>query len=112
MRILLLISLHVPGRVAVAQSDTDIRRFLLSSVGASASRAKDEDAGRILADRLTHFMQRLGAPSGLAGVGYNSEDIPELVKGTLPQHRVTKLSPRPAGAEELARIFEDALVGW
>jgi len=25
---------------------------------------------------------------------------------------VTKLSPRPAGPEELAALFEDALVGW
>lgn len=34
--------------------------------------------------------------------------MPASVDGTLPQHRVTKLSPRPAGAE-LAHTFEDAL---
>jgi len=33
-------------------------------------------------------------------------------KGALPQHRVTKLSPRPAGLEDLARIFKDAVVAW
>jgi hypothetical protein len=37
---------------------------------------------------------------------------PALVEGTLPQHRVTKLSPRPAGPDELAALFEDAMVGW
>jgi hydroxyacid-oxoacid transhydrogenase len=31
------------------------------------------------------------------------------VEGTLPQHRVTKLSPRAAGPDELAMLFEDAL---
>jgi hydroxyacid-oxoacid transhydrogenase len=48
----------------------------------------------------------------LKAVGYTSDDIPMLVAGTLPQHRVTKLSPRPAGAEELAALFEDAMVAW
>ena len=45
--------------------------------------------------------------------GYtSSSDIPALVEGTLPQHRVTKLSPRPAGPDELAALFEDAMIGW
>jgi hydroxyacid-oxoacid transhydrogenase len=35
-----------------------------------------------------------------------------LVQGTLPQARVTRLSPRPAGEEELARLFEESLAGW
>ena len=35
-----------------------------------------------------------------------------LVKATLPQHRVTKLSPRPAGEEELTALFEEALQAW
>jgi hydroxyacid-oxoacid transhydrogenase len=81
-------------------------------LGADISRARDEDAGRILADRITGLMCRLGVPNGLRAVGYGAGDIPALVEGTLPQHRVTKLSPRPAGAEELARLFEDALAAW
>ena len=56
----------------------------------------------MLADRITWFMQRLGMPNGLRAIGYTSADIPALVEGTLPQHRVTKLSPRPAGPKELA----------
>ena len=57
-------------------------------------------------------MQQTGTPNGLRAVGYGSADIPALVEGTLPQHRVTKLSPRPVGAEEIAQLFEDAMVGW
>ena len=82
------------------------------ALGASVERARPDDAGRILADRITWFMQRLGVPNGLRAVGYTSSDIPALVEGTLPQHRVTKLSPRPAGPDELARLFEEAMVGW
>jgi hydroxyacid-oxoacid transhydrogenase len=68
------------------------------------------DAGKVLADRITWFIERLKLPNGLRALGYSSSDIPALVEGTLPQHRVTKLSPRPAAREELAGLFEDALV--
>ncbi len=81
-------------------------------LGADVSRARPEDAGKILAERITAFMYRLKVPNGLSAVGYTADDIPALVEGTLPQHRVTKLSPRPVGPEELARLFEDALKAW
>src|SRR5213075_655224 len=82
------------------------------ALGANTAGAKVEDAGRILADRITWFMQRLQMPNGLKAIGYSSSDIPSLVEGTLPQHRVTKLSPRPAGPEELSALFEEAMVAW
>ena len=81
-------------------------------LGVDCSGAKDEDAGPILADRIVSLMRQLGAPNGLSALGYGSQHIPALVEGTLPQHRVTKLSPRAADAEELAGIFEDALRYW
>ena len=81
-------------------------------LGVDCSGAKDEDAGPILADRIVSLMRQLGAPNGLSALGYGSQHIPALVEGTLPQHRVTKLSPRAADAEELAGIFEDALSYW
>ena len=81
-------------------------------LGADCSGAKDEDAGAILADRIVSLMRQLGAPNGLSALGYGSQHIPALVEGTLPQHRVTKLSPRAADAEELAGIFADALSYW
>jgi hydroxyacid-oxoacid transhydrogenase len=58
------------------------------------------------------MMRRLKVPNGLSALGYRPEDIPALVKSTLPQHRVTKLSPRPASEGDLAQIFEDSLVVW
>jgi hydroxyacid-oxoacid transhydrogenase len=82
------------------------------ALGVDVSRASSDDAGRILADRITWFMQHLGTPNGLRAIGYTTADIPALVEGTLPQHRVTKLSPRPAGPEELGRLFEDAMTAW
>ncbi len=81
-------------------------------LGARTSGAREEDGGEILAAAIIRMMRRLKMPSGLAEIGYDSEDIPGLVQGTLPQHRVTKLSPRPAGEEELARMYEDAMAYW
>lgn len=71
-----------------------------------------EAAGSVLAQRLIDIMRQLGMPNGLSALGYTSKDIPVLVQATLPQHRVTKLSPRPAGEKELTRLFQDALTYW
>jgi len=81
-------------------------------LGADVSRCGKNDAGRVLADRITWFMQRLNVPNGLHAVGYSSADVLTLVDGTLAQERLTKLSPRPADAEALARIFENAMTCW
>jgi hydroxyacid-oxoacid transhydrogenase len=81
-------------------------------MGADVSRASPADAGKILADVLIELMQRLNVPNGLSAVGYTRDDIPALVEGTLPQHRVIKLSPRPVGGEELTQLFEESLVIW
>lgn len=82
------------------------------ALGVDIAGARAQDAGKILSARVIEFMQRLDIPNGLSAVGYTKDDIPALVEGTLPQHRVTKLSPRPAGAEELSKIFEDAMIYW
>ena len=81
-------------------------------LGAEVAGVRSRDAGKILADTITGFMQRLNVPNGLSALGYDSSHIPALVEGTLPQHRVTKLSPRQADQEDLARLFEEAMVAW
>jgi hydroxyacid-oxoacid transhydrogenase len=81
-------------------------------LGAKVNGRRREDAGRILVDQLVKLMQDLKVPNGLRDLGYESGDVPALVEGTLPQHRVTKLSPRPAGPDELARLFEESMTIW
>jgi len=113
----------VPHGVSVILNAPAVFRFTASAnparhlqaaaaLGADVSRARAEDAGPILADRITWLMQRLNVPNGLRAVGYSTSDIPALVEGTLPQHRVTKLAPRAAGPEELAELFEAAMVAY
>ncbi|XP_069813626.1 hydroxyacid-oxoacid transhydrogenase, mitochondrial isoform X2 [Dendropsophus ebraccatus] len=78
-------------------------------LGADVRTAKMKDAGLILADTLRKFLFDLNVDDGLAAVGYSTADIPALVKGTLPQERVTKLSPRQHTEEDLSKLFEASM---
>ena len=105
--------LHTPAVVhftAPACPERHLRAA--AALGADVKGAAPEDAGEILARRVIHFMRVLAMPSGLAAVGYTEADIPALVIGTLPQHRVTKLSPRPAGEAELTELFQASMRLW
>jgi hydroxyacid-oxoacid transhydrogenase len=81
-------------------------------MGVDVSRARPADAGAILAQAIIDLMRRVGMPNGLKAVGFRREDVGRLVEGTLPQHRVTKLSPRPAEPEDLERLFLDSMELW
>ncbi|MEM8886852.1 MAG: hydroxyacid-oxoacid transhydrogenase [Bacteroidota bacterium] len=83
-------------------------------MGGDISQVKDarEEAGPLLADEIVKIMKDLDVPNGLSAIGFTEADIPALVAGTLPQHRVTKLSPRPADAEDLTALFQDAMKSW
>uniref|UniRef100_A0A1X7VIK2 hydroxyacid-oxoacid transhydrogenase n=1 Tax=Amphimedon queenslandica TaxID=400682 RepID=A0A1X7VIK2_AMPQE len=78
-------------------------------LGMDTTNSKLEDAGRILAEAIRNYMYKTGIPNGLTALGYSSEDIPNLVRGTLPQHRVTKLSPRAFTEDQLSILFEKSM---
>jgi hypothetical protein len=78
------------------------------NVGVDISNVKRADAGKVLADALRKFLQGLDIPNGISALGFDKSQIDQLVLGTLPQHRVTKLAPSPVGAEELQRLFENS----
>jgi hydroxyacid-oxoacid transhydrogenase len=104
---------HAPAVFRFTSSACPERHLRAAEIlGAKVNRARREDAGRILADQLVKLMHNLKVPNGLRELGYQSADVPALVEGTLPQHRVTKLSPRHAGPDELARLFEESMTIW
>jgi len=113
----------VPHGISVALNAPAVFRYTASAnpqkhleaaeaLGADVIGAKPEDSGEILADTMIGYFKRFNLPNGLKAVGFTDVDIPKLVEGTLPQHRVTKLSPRPAGPEELTEIFKNAMQYW
>ncbi|XP_029661920.1 probable hydroxyacid-oxoacid transhydrogenase, mitochondrial [Formica exsecta] len=77
-------------------------------LGADVKNAKRADAGKILADTMKEYMRVMKIENGLTELGFNKEDIPTLVQGTLPQHRITKLAPREQSEEDLAQLFENS----
>ncbi len=83
-----------------------------AALGADTNQVPLADAGELLATKIIELMRRLELPNGLGAIGYEERDIPSLVEGTLPQHRVTKLSPRAAEAKDLTAMFRDAMRYW
>jgi hydroxyacid-oxoacid transhydrogenase len=81
-------------------------------IGADTRGAGPDDAGELLAQAVIDVMKKVEMPNGLRAVGYTEDDIPALVEGVLPQHRVTKLSPRPASAEDFRQLFLDSMTIW
>ena len=113
----------VPHGISVILNAPAVFRFTASAnplrhleaarlLGADDAGAGPDHAGEVLANRLIEIMRMTGMPNGLAAVGFGEADLDQLVQGTLPQHRVTKLSPRPASEDDLRAIFHDALEYW
>ena len=67
---------------------------------------------RTLPNVLTRLMKDIGAPSGLRELGYDDNDIDDLVNGALKQQRQLSIAPREAGPDELADIFRESLENW
>jgi len=81
-------------------------------MGVDTAGAAAEDAGDLLAGAVVSLMQRTRVPNGLGAVGYTAADADKLVEGTLPQHRVINLSPRPFTPDDLKKLFLDSLICW
>jgi hydroxyacid-oxoacid transhydrogenase len=95
-----------------APANPELHLHAAKLMGRDISGARPEDAGELLSGAILDLMRKVGMPNGLGAVGYGPDDVDKLVEGTLPQHRVTKLSPRPAGAEDLKQLFLDSMTLW
>ncbi len=95
-----------------APADPERHLRAASLLGADIEGAAEADAGDILANTVIDLMRETGMPNGLAAIGFTDADVDALAAGTLPQHRVTKLSPRPADEDNLRGLFRDAMSYW
>ena len=95
-----------------AQTNPETHLYAAKLMGKDISGASPEDAGRVLSEAIIELMRSVGMPNGLSAVGYDSGDVDKLVEGTLPQSRLTQLSPRPVEAEDLEQLFLDSMTLW
>jgi len=107
------VALHAPAVFRfTAPANPELHLYAAGLMGHDTTGADPKDAGEILANAIVQLMRKVGMPNGLRAVGFGPDDVDKLVEGTLPQHRVTKLSPIPAGAEDLRRLFVDSMTLW
>jgi hydroxyacid-oxoacid transhydrogenase len=107
------VALHAPAVFRfTGPANPDLHLYAAGLMGANTSGVPPAKAGELLAGAIADLMRRVGMPNGLAAVGFGPGDVDKLVAGTLPQHRVTKLSPRPVDAEVLKQLFLDSLTCW
>ena len=81
-------------------------------LGAEVRGASPEDAGEILATRITEFMRATGIPNGVGAVGYNTNDLDALADGAFPQKSLVNNAPREISRYRLRELFADALQHW
>ena len=110
----------VPHGMAVSLTAPEAFRFTFESaperhLRAAALLAPDNtyDAGPDqLARVLTDLMSDIAIPNGLAAVGYDSSDVPDLVTGTLQQQRLLATAPREVDEEAAAGILSRSMELW
>jgi hydroxyacid-oxoacid transhydrogenase len=110
----------VPHGFAVIVTAPAAFRFTYSADPDKHRRAAELLAGEKIPDVdesslpkvLTRLMKDVGAPSGLRELGYDENDIDDLVNGALKQQRQLSIAPREAGPDELAGIFRESLENW
>jgi alcohol dehydrogenase class IV len=74
------------------------------------------DAGRagpdLLPDVLRTLMRDVAAPRGIAELGYDERDVPDLVDGARKQERLLVVSPRAVTDADLGHILNASMTNW
>ncbi|XP_056645116.1 probable hydroxyacid-oxoacid transhydrogenase, mitochondrial [Diorhabda sublineata] len=78
-------------------------------LGTDIRNAKKQDAGAILSDTVKKYMQTMKIENGLHELGFIKEDIPQLVKGVIPQKRIINMAPKEHTEEDLTNLLEKSM---
>lgn len=109
----------IPHGMSVGLTAPEAFRFTFSAAPQRhlrAARLLDPTTAGQDADTLPaviiSLMQDVGMPNGVAAVGYTSNDIDDLVAGTLQQQRLLATAPREVTAQAAAEVFRASLELW
>jgi hydroxyacid-oxoacid transhydrogenase len=65
-----------------------------------------------LPDVLVGLMKDVGAPSGVRELGYEEDEIDDIVDGAMKQQRLLVIAPTEVGPNELAGIVRESMDNW
>lgn len=61
---------------------------------------------------IIDMMKAVGAPSGIAELGYSQADIPQIIEGAMKQARLLAGAPKPVTPQVLEKILLDSIKNW
>ncbi len=111
----------VPHGMSVALTAPEAFRFTFEASPERHVRAaqllapnagEPEDPGEFLPTVLTDLMRDIGMPNGVAAVGFDDGDVPDLVAGTMKQQRLLATCPREVTEDDVAGIFRRSMSLW
>jgi hydroxyacid-oxoacid transhydrogenase len=91
------------------EADPERHHRVAELVGAAPVEDPGPDA---LPDVIRQLMRDVGAPSGVAELGYGEDDLPRLVEGAVKQERLLAVAPRDVTADELRHILTASMRNW
>ena len=101
---------HGPGGLPLHLRGNPERHL---QVGRPPVRRPSRSRRRHPPDVLLAMMHDVGAPRGIAELGYDEADIPALVDGALKQQRLLVAQPaRRTEAHDLEQIFRASMANW
>ncbi len=81
-------------------------------LGAATNDVGPDEAGGVLADQIIHLMKQTDMPNGLSGVGYGTDDVDDLVAGSIQQRRLLDNAPIEIQQEQLTALYQGAISYW
>jgi hydroxyacid-oxoacid transhydrogenase len=73
---------------------------------------RPSDPSELLPTVLADLMRDIDIPNGIAAVGFDEGDIPDLVEGTMKQQRLLATCPREVTEDDIAGIFRRSMSLW
>ena len=72
----------------------------------------DNPGHESLPDEIIKLMKQVGAPSGIKELGYEKQDIPEIIKGANKQQRLLSVAPKKVDENDLNKILIQSMENW
>jgi hydroxyacid-oxoacid transhydrogenase len=90
-------------------SDPERHRRVAELLSGKSIEKPDENT---LPEIILQLMKDVGAPPGVRELGYDEDDIDDLVEGAMKQQRLLVGAPREVTDEDLANIIRESMENW